>query len=135
MSCTTCVITERVFPQEVITSCALLDGYKVQNNGLLKRGWGKSLIISKYRVEVKFIISNSESQTFFEKWYLDELQNGEIDFTINIPIFGVHRDWKMRFVEHYTTDYIAGDNVKVLCKFEVLDNVENYIKQANCSTC
>jgi len=110
------------FPDNI--SCVVTKGYGEKSpfrKKYLGGGFGDP---SKAEVGVTAVTETNSDIQAFERWYLDY---GHGEFTINLPLFGVERDWNVRFAAPVDTSLLGKEGREIPMKIVLMDDVSDYI--------
>ena len=78
------------------------------------------------KVEVEFFAKTREDAEFFNMWFTGELQNGELDFNIDLPITGVVKAHKVKFLPGINKNSFIGSTNKFKATLEVVELNTSY---------
>ncbi len=111
------------FPSSI--ACVITEGYK-EKSPFRKKYLGSNSFGTASDALIGVTVTtetNSEAKAF-ERWYLD---NGHNNFTINLPIFGVLRNWNVRIAEPIEGAFIGKEGRSIPMKIIVVDNIGDYV--------
>ncbi len=110
------------FPESI--SCVVTKGY-VEKSPFRKKYLGNQFgDASPAEIGVSAITETNSDIQAFERWYLD---NGHASFTISLPLFGVERDWNVRFAAPVDTSLLGSEGREIPMKLVLVDDVSDYI--------
>ena len=103
--------------------CILADSFSTTKTWDRVVGFGGRSIAGNYndKVEVEFFAKTREDAEFFNMWFINELQNGELDFNIDLPITGVVKTHKVRFLPSINKNSFSGITNKFKATLEVVE--------------
>jgi len=104
--------------------CILTEGYGEELSDVNKYLGANTYVYNPKGTAVVSTETHAEFQVFLD-WYINTTERGKNSFTINLPFFGVLRDWEVKFV---TKPDISPSNKSVKVRdttmhLEVLDNI------------
>ena len=106
--------------------CVITNGFEI--TVLKKKRYlaNKSEVNDNPRVKAKVLIPQEGDIAIFATWWIEELNYGHNNFTINIPFFGILRDWNVRLKNDLTETISAesGELREIDILMEVVD--ENF---------
>jgi hypothetical protein len=110
-------------------ACVTKNAYSEKFESKLFYLGNKSVLADKMYVEVSVTVDGENEQRNFYDWYATGVSKyGELPFTINIPIAGVHRDWKVLMIGAPTlTLGENGEARTIKLKLKVLDDVASHV--------
>ena len=110
----------RELPTTIV--CTLADSFSTSKTWDRVVGFGGELT-GNYndKVEVEFFAKTREDAEFFNMWFADELQNGELYFNIDLPITGIVKTHKVRFLQSIAKNSFIGGTNKFKATLEVAE--------------
>ena len=107
--------------------CTLADSFSTSKTWDRVVGFGGELTGNHNdKVEVEFSAKTREDAEFFNMWFIDELQNGELDFNIDLPITGVVKAHKVKFLPGINKNNFLGGTNKFKATLEVVELNTSY---------
>lgn len=88
----------REFPSSL--TCVTETGYKVKNDYIVSKGFGNRKVTTKddIIISIKLLAMENVDLSLFTYWYYNEIERGELDFKITLPIFGTLKEWTVKFI-------------------------------------
>jgi len=109
----------REFPTAL--TCVTKENYKVTADYKKAYGFGGKSVVTVDRVyiDIEVLLDNNVDLSLFTYWFYNEIDRGELDFTIDLIIFGTQKMWTVRIAHgtNYTTDGYG----KIQLKLELVD--------------
>lgn len=137
MSCV-CVDSPAGFPTSL--ACVIKEGYE----GTLirkKRYLGNvSVVLDNPIIGASVIVKYPSDLSIFASWWLDELDYGYLPFTLNLPFFGVTRDWQVKIKNNLAEAFIDGDLRDITLELELIEEniaglIEAAVSESLCNIC
>ena len=117
----------REFPDNLYD--VLIDGFGTTIPRKLKGLGGKSLLTNKPEATITILVKNELDTSILLEWWTTELNCGINNFSINVPFFGIRRDWNVRVVGDLTESLKLGTTREVKMKLEILDDLQTAINE------
>lgn len=121
MSCACKETTERRFPN--MLGCILKNNFSSKREVKYKKylGGKEKLVKDTREITVAIFFETPQDTEFFWSWYKEELQNGQLDFIIELPLFGVKKEHKVRFKDNFTESNFLGSTRELAATLEVVE--------------
>lgn len=112
----------REFPKSL--AYILKDGYSATAPQKKKYLGGKTLLLDDATLEITVLLPSTLDTTLFLEWWITELNFGTEDFAINIPYFGITKDWLVVATNKITENLKGGNYRSVGLKLKIKEDIE-----------
>jgi len=121
MSCECTQTTERRFPS--MLGCILRNSFSSKREVKYKKylGGKEKLVKDTREVTVSIFFETPQDVEIFWNWYKEELQNGQLDFLIELPLFGVKKEHRVIFKPNFTESIFLGNTRELSTNLEILE--------------
>ena len=113
----------QTFPSDV---CVIQEGYSQELTQSIKC-LGGSYSAGKTIINATVMFDNNEQMNDFYYWWINEAGRGADDFTIDLPVMGIRRDWIAKITDNFTTTMLTAYVRKIPFKFELQENIMEYL--------
>lgn len=115
----------RQFPKGL--SYILRDNYSATAPQKKKYLGGKTLLLDDANLEITVLLPSTLDTTLFLEWWITELNFGTEDFTINLPYFGITKDWLVVATNEIKENLKGGNHRSVVLKLKIKEDIETAI--------
>ncbi len=114
------------FPESLL--CYVTDGFS-EGFPSLEKYLGARTDQLPSTANVKVRISSHVTMEQFTRWYLTDIIQGNLTFTVNLPLFGVLRAWEVKLTNKISTTPLATkESIRyITLNLELIEDINDYI--------
>lgn len=119
-----CVVLNgvREFPDNL--TFVLQDGFTSVVPKKTKGLGGRTILEESATVSIKVLLKTELEAAIFLEWWATELNYGTETFTINIPYFGIRKEWTVLILEQLKETLVIGTVREIAMNLKVLDDID-----------
>lgn len=99
------------------------------------RGLGsRSLLEREATVSMKVLTQSEMEMAIFSEWWVTELEYGTLDFTIEIPFFGIRKTWTAKITSDMTEVLKLGESREISIQLKIINHLVTAMDGSNYET-
>lgn len=121
-----CVVNDgiRKFPESL--SYILADGF-TDTLKQKKRYLNNRTAKQEQTVKLKVAVITDFDYSIFVQWFVSELDYGNLDFTIKLPVYGMLREWNVKTTSDLISTLQGRTMREIMLDLTILEDVETVI--------
>jgi len=119
-----CVVLNgvREFPNNL--SYILVDSFTSTAPRKIRGLGSRSLLGRESTVSIRVHIQSDIEMAIFSEWWITELEYGTLDFTIEIPFFGINKVWTAKISSEISESIISGEVREITLELKILNHLD-----------